>query len=175
MPARKVTTRLSQANEAADEQGSWMQSGSLTAFIERASLCSTRAAPLIDLGVLLRESARNLVIRWRRWRVADGELILFPTLVSEDSIDHINTSCNCRCCENDFSKCSNLGECNNENPDIDQDDRARYFSDPRLDRSAGWSSVIGIWIHCKAVALTITRQSAKSEGGETATYPGISK
>ena len=79
--------------------------------------------------------------------MAHGELVLFPLLVSDNSIDHINTNCNCRCGQNDFPKCSSLGECNHENPDINQDDRARYVSDPWLDRSAGWSSVIRIWLH----------------------------
>ena len=161
MPACKITDRPHQFREATAKQGNGLQSPSLTASVGLFSLRSTRAAYLRVPGGLLRKSVRNLVIRRRRWCVAHGELIVLTPLISNDSIDHIDANANRYEGQNEWTKRSSLGECINKNPDIDEDDRARNLSDFGPNRSAGWSSVIGIWIHCEAAGLVDPRSLAK--------------
>ena len=162
MPACKITDRPHQFREATGKHGNGLQRPSLTALVELFSLCSTRAAYLRVPRVVLRKSVRNLVIRRRRWCVAHGESIVLTPLKSNDSIDHIDANANCYEGQNEWTKRSSLSECINKNPDIDEDDRAGNLSDLGPNRSAGWSAVIGIWIHGEAAGLVDPRSLAKA-------------
>ena len=163
MPASKIRAPTNQRRKATGKQGNGLQSPSPAALVELFSLRSTRAAYLRVPGVVLRKSVRNLVIRRRRWCVAHGESIVLTPLISNDSIDHIDANANCYEGQNEWTKRSSLSECINKNPDIDEDDRAGNLSDLGPNRSAGWSAVIGIWIHGEAAALVVTRSLAKAK------------
>lgn len=55
-----------------------------------------------------------------------------------------------------------MSQCVNENPCKGENDGACYASDLWFDRSAGWSSVVGIWIHREAAACGVAGKSGNN-------------